>query len=164
MKSLAAAGATSAGPALLKIVGDPVVDPAIHEEATAAFGALAGREHTGVLLDLLTHRSPFVRATAMRALARIDADMFLSALASLDADPDWTVRVAQAQALGALPAQRGEPRLRSMLSDEDPRVVPAVAPRWPPAMRQASSVSPWLTSSVRVTSCCGPRQQRPLPI
>jgi cyclophilin family peptidyl-prolyl cis-trans isomerase/HEAT repeat protein len=126
VKSLAAAGATTAAPALLKIVGDPSVDPAIHEEAMAAFGTLAGREHTGVLLDLLTHRSALVRAAAVGALARIDADSFLSALASLDSDPDWTVRVAQAQALGTLPAQRGEPRLRSMLSDDDPRVPPAV--------------------------------------
>jgi len=126
MKSLAGAGATTAAPALLKIVGDSSVDPAIHEEAMAAFATLAGREHTAVLLDLLTHRSAFVRAAAAGALARIDADTLLSALASLDPDPDWTVRVAQAQALGALPAQRGEARLRSMLSDEDPRVPPAV--------------------------------------
>jgi cyclophilin family peptidyl-prolyl cis-trans isomerase len=52
--------------------------------------------------------------------------MVLVALASLDPDMDWTVRVAQAQALGSLPNARGEARLRSMLNDEDVRVAPAV--------------------------------------
>ena len=84
-----------------------------------AFGTLAGHEQVNVLLDLLTHRTPAIRAAAVRALARIDADVFLSTLASLDPDEDWTVRTAYAQALGAIPDRRGEPRLRAMLSDED---------------------------------------------
>ena len=62
----------------------------------------------------------------MRALARVDADGFILALAGLEPDTDWTVRVAQAQALGTLPTQRGFPRLRSMLTDADSRVIPAV--------------------------------------
>jgi hypothetical protein len=74
----------------------------------AAFATLAGREHTAVLLDLLTHRSAFVRAAAAGALARIDADTLLSALASLDPIRTGPYASAQAQALGALPAQRGE--------------------------------------------------------
>jgi cyclophilin family peptidyl-prolyl cis-trans isomerase/HEAT repeat protein len=126
MKSLAASGSTTALPALLKIVGDSAADRALHEEATAAFGALAGRDQTPVLLDLLSHPAAYVRAVAIRALARVDPDLTLSALASLDPDPDWTVRVAQAQALAALPTQRGLPRLRSTLDDEDIRVAPAV--------------------------------------
>jgi cyclophilin family peptidyl-prolyl cis-trans isomerase/HEAT repeat protein len=126
MKSLAASGATAAAPALLAIVGDRASDRALSEEAMAAFGSLAGREHSGVLLDLLSHPAPAVRGAAVRALARIDPDTALSALASLDPDPDWTVRVAQAQALGGLSGSRGALRLRSMLGDEDVRVVPAV--------------------------------------
>jgi cyclophilin family peptidyl-prolyl cis-trans isomerase/HEAT repeat protein len=126
IRSLGAAGATAAVPVLMKIIGDPAADTAVQEEAMTAFGTLAGRQHLDVVIDLLTHRSAFMRAAAVRALERIDQDVLLSALASLDLDPDWTVRVAQAQALGALSARRGEPRLRSMLADSDVRVIPAV--------------------------------------
>jgi cyclophilin family peptidyl-prolyl cis-trans isomerase len=126
MRSLAASGSAAVTPVLLRIVGDATADSVLREEAMTAFGTLAGHEQVNVLLDLLTHRTPAMRAAAVRALARIDAGVFLSTLASLDADEDWTVRTAYAQALGAIPDRRGEPRLRTMLSDEDVRVVPAV--------------------------------------
>ena len=47
----------------------------------------------------------------MRALARVDPETFLPTLAGLDAGRDWTVRVAQAAALGTLPPARSLPRL-----------------------------------------------------
>ena len=78
------------------------------------------------MLDLLGDASADVRATAMRALVRVDPESFLSALASLDSDPDWRVRAAQAEALGKLSGGQGIPRLRSMLADNDARVIPAV--------------------------------------
>ena len=52
-----------------------------------------------LLLDLVSDPVPAVRGSALRALARVDPSTFLSALAGLDADRDWTVRVAQATAL-----------------------------------------------------------------
>ena len=53
-------------------------------------------------------------------------ESFTLTLSGLDADPDWTVRVAQATALGTLPAGVGVPRLQLMLEDRDNRVLPAV--------------------------------------
>jgi cyclophilin family peptidyl-prolyl cis-trans isomerase/HEAT repeat protein len=126
IRSLGASGTTAIVPQLLRILGDPAVDPVLRDEAMTAYGTLAGREQIDVLLELLTHRAPSIRAAAVRALARVDGDVFLSVVASLDQDEDWTVRTAHAQALGSLARGRGEPRLRTMLADEDVRVVPAV--------------------------------------
>jgi cyclophilin family peptidyl-prolyl cis-trans isomerase/HEAT repeat protein len=126
MRTLATAGAGDVAPALVRILGDRSAEVMLRIEAAAAFGALAGRDEVDLLLDLLSDSVPTVRGLAMRALARVDGDTFLAVLAGLDADPDWTVRVAQAQALGTLPDQRGLPRLRQMLDDGDVRVLPEV--------------------------------------
>ncbi len=62
----------------------------------------------------------------MQALARVDPATFLTALASLDADREWSVRVAMANALGTLPSAQSLPRLTVMLQDPDQKVIPAV--------------------------------------
>ena len=126
VRTLAAAGDTAVSPLLVKILAERGTDATLRLEAMTAFGTLAGAAHVDLLLDLLSHPQPAIRAAALRALARVDADVFLSSLASLDADADWTVRVAQAQALGTVPAERGGIRLLSMLTDRDARVIPAV--------------------------------------
>jgi cyclophilin family peptidyl-prolyl cis-trans isomerase len=69
---------------------------------------------------------PAIRAAALQALARVDPATFVTALASLDADREWTVRVAVANALGTLPAAQSVPRLTEMLQDPDQKVIPAV--------------------------------------
>src|SRR5678810_331287 len=79
-----------------------------------------------LLLDLVSDTAPAIRGGAMRALAQIDPDTFLQTLSGLDPDSDWTVRAAQADALAALPPERGTARLSAMLADRDQRVVPAV--------------------------------------
>jgi cyclophilin family peptidyl-prolyl cis-trans isomerase len=81
---------------------------------------------------------PAIRAVALRALARVDPDVFIATLAGIEADPDWTVRAAEASALGSLPAERAMPRLTLLLQDRDVRVVPAaiaaVAEAKPPGL------------------------------
>jgi len=126
MRSLSANGSADVAPALLKIVRDPSANPVLKTEAASAFASLAGHQHLDLVLDLLGDSSPDVRATAMRALVRVDPESFLSALASLDSDSDWRVRAAQAEALGKLSSGQGIPRLRAMLADDDARVTPAV--------------------------------------
>jgi cyclophilin family peptidyl-prolyl cis-trans isomerase len=64
----------------------------------------------------------------MRALARLAPETFIETLSGLDPDRDWTVRVAQASALGTLPPELGGPRLLAMLQDPDQRVAAAVLP------------------------------------
>ena len=126
LRSLASSGASGVVPALLRAIGDASSPTWLHDEAMTAFGTLAGREQVDALLELLGHRHAATRATAARSLARVDADLFLSALATLEPDAEWTVRAAQAQALGTLPGRRGDARLRVMLDDEDHRVQAAV--------------------------------------
>jgi cyclophilin family peptidyl-prolyl cis-trans isomerase len=91
-----------------------------------AFGTVVTASALDLLLDLVSNPTPAIRGAALGALARVDPDAFVSTLASLDADRDWTVRVALANALGTLPAPRSAPRLTVMLQDQDQRVIPAV--------------------------------------
>jgi cyclophilin family peptidyl-prolyl cis-trans isomerase/HEAT repeat protein len=126
IRALAAIGHAPAGPVLAAIVADAKADPALRLEALAALGALRPPAVTDLLLDLISDPWPPLRGGAMRALAAVDPDTFLSALSGLDADRDWTVRAAQAAALGTLPAARAQPRLTTMIRDPDQRVIPAV--------------------------------------
>jgi cyclophilin family peptidyl-prolyl cis-trans isomerase/HEAT repeat protein len=126
VRSLAAVRDPGAVPVFIKIVADVKSDPTLRLEAMNALGALVTTEHIDLLLDLVSNSVPGIRGAALQALARVDPDTFLTALASLDADRDWTVRVAVATALGTLPSTRSLPRLTLMLQDPDPKVIPAV--------------------------------------
>ena len=126
MRTLASSGAAEAKPELVVLLGDPATERAVRIEAATAYGALAGAGDVDLILDLFSDPLPAVRAVAMRTLARVAGDTFLGVLAGLDPDEAWTVRAAQAQALGTLPQARGVPRLRQMLGDGDVRVIPAV--------------------------------------
>jgi cyclophilin family peptidyl-prolyl cis-trans isomerase/HEAT repeat protein len=116
----------------LQRVGDPRAASALMAlintpgRFTASFGALVTAEHVELLLDLLSNSLPAIRAAALQALARVDPPTFVTALASLDPDREWTVRVAMANALGTLPAAQSVPRLTEMLQDPDQKVIPAV--------------------------------------
>ncbi len=126
VRSLVSVRDVAAVPVLIKLVGDTSLDPTLRLEAVIAFGALATTQHTELLLDLLSHSVPAIRAAALQSLARVDPDTFLTALASLDQDREWSVRVATANALGTLPAARSVPRLNVLLQDPDQKVIPAV--------------------------------------
>ena len=126
IRALAALGDAGVLPILSRMMVDGSLDAALRNESITAFATLADRRAQERLVDLLFDRVPLVRAGATRALARIAPEDFLVTLSGLDADPDWTVRVAQATALGSLPGGGGSTRLQLMLTDQDPRVVPAV--------------------------------------
>jgi cyclophilin family peptidyl-prolyl cis-trans isomerase len=67
-----------------------------------------------------------MRAAALRAAAAIDQESFVAVLAGMEPDRHWRVRAALAEALGTFPAELATDRVRSMLQDEDKRVIPAV--------------------------------------
>jgi cyclophilin family peptidyl-prolyl cis-trans isomerase/HEAT repeat protein len=126
VRALAALGDQASVSVLTKIVTDRTITGALKVEAMAALGTLIDVRGIDLLLDLVSAPVPSVRATAFTALARLEPSTFLSVLAGLDADADWTVRVAVATALGGLSGEQGVPRLTVMLQDRDGRVVPAV--------------------------------------
>jgi len=126
IRALADIGHAPATPVLAAVVADAKADPALRLEALSALGTLRAEGTTELLLDLVSDPAPALRAGAMRALAAVDVATFLTALSGLDPDRDWTVRVAQAGALGTLTAEQAHPRLTTMLRDADQRVLPAV--------------------------------------
>jgi cyclophilin family peptidyl-prolyl cis-trans isomerase/HEAT repeat protein len=126
VRSLTSLRDSGAVPVLIKIVADTASDPTLRLEAANAFGTLVTADHVELLLDLVSHSVPGIRAAALQALARVDPATFLTALASLDPDREWSVRVAMANALGTLPSAQSLPRLTVMLQDQDPKVIAAV--------------------------------------
>ena len=126
IRAIAAIGDPAAVPALTRIVSDAEVDSILRVEAMTALATVAGNSSLDVMLDLLSDSSPTIRGLAMRSLARIDPEGFLVTLSGLDPDRDWTVRNAQAAALGSLPSGQGVPALMTFLEERDPRIVPAV--------------------------------------
>lgn len=126
IRALAALGDRGALPLVTRIVGNRATDAVIRLEAMNTLAALADARTADLLVELVSDSAPAIRGTAMRALARVDPDTFTATLSGLDADPDWTVRVAQAGALGGLPDGQGFARLSMMAADADIRVVPAV--------------------------------------
>ena len=125
IRALASIGDRAARPALIKFLADRAADPNLRIEAMTAFSTLADGEDVDVVIELIADPHPFVRGSALRTLARVDPDVFIATLAGLEPDRDWSVRVAEAGALGTLPAERSLPRLSLLLRDRDPRVVPA---------------------------------------
>ena len=117
----------SAGAApLLKIIRDRATPPTLRLEAVAAIGGINAPGVSDLLLDLLADPSADVRAAALRANAASDPQGFVTALSGLDPDPNWSVRAALATVLGTLDREIGLPRLTTMLSDSDQRVIPSV--------------------------------------
>ena len=103
---------------------------ALHDEIRAevvrAIGALRVADSTDLLLDLVTDRTPAVRAEALGALVRADPERFLVTLSGLDPDTHWTVRAALAAAVAELPIETATPLLEPMARDQDQRVLPTV--------------------------------------
>ena len=114
IRALAALGDRPSLPLVTRIVSDSKADPAIRLEAMTALAALADARTADILVELVADAAPAVRALAMRALARVDAETFTATLSGLDADPDWTVRVAQAARSGHTAR---EPGIRAPLGD-----------------------------------------------
>ena len=126
IRALGRIGDRAAGPALLEQIRSAKADPQVRMEAVLAIGGIAGEGVFDTLLDVLADRSPAMRSAALRALARLDPEGFVTVLSGLDPDSHWSGRSALAEVLGTLPPASGLPRLRTMIGDEDPRVIPAV--------------------------------------
>src|SRR4051812_14569168 len=124
VRALATIGNARAVPAVVKLASD-ATDPNVRLQAVTALGTLKAAEGLAIVQDLLTDSWPAMRAAALRAAASIDVDNFILILSGMEPDRDWTVRAALADVLGTMGPQAIE-RTRSMLRDEDRRVVPSV--------------------------------------
>ena len=78
------------------------------------------------LVALVADRNPWLRGAAFGALADTSPEDFALVLSGLDADPDFRVRQALAQALGRQKEEMSLGVLRAMLQDPDPRVLASV--------------------------------------
>jgi HEAT repeat protein/cyclophilin family peptidyl-prolyl cis-trans isomerase len=126
IRALGRIGDPSAAGPLLRIIRDARADPQIRLEAANAIGGVRDPQVFDVLTDLMFEAGPAYRASALRALAAVDQQTFITLLSSLDPDKDWTVRATLATVLGGLPIEIGLPRLMTMLNDADQRVIPSV--------------------------------------
>ena len=113
-------------PVFEKIVAGTATDSILRLEAANALAAQHDPESLDFIIDLMSDPAPGIRGAAIRALAAIDSETFLTTLSGLDPDRDWTVRTSLADALAMLPGEQGQARLVSMLQDRDLRVIPAV--------------------------------------
>ena len=124
VRALATIGDRRAVPPLVKLASD-AADPNVKLQAVTALGTLKAAEGLPVVQDYLTDSWPTMRAAALRAAASIDLDNFVLVLSGMEPDRDWTVRAALADVLGTMGPQAID-RMRSMVRDEDRRVVPSV--------------------------------------
>jgi HEAT repeat protein/cyclophilin family peptidyl-prolyl cis-trans isomerase len=129
VRALGRIGDSSAAAPLLKLVQAADTEPHLRLEAISALGGFRNALAPGTidtLLDLLTDKNPSVRAASLRSVSSLDPDGFITVLSGLDPDSHWSVRATLADVLGGLTPEAALPRLTSMLSDTDQRVVPHV--------------------------------------
>jgi len=126
VSSLGRLGASRAVSPLLRLLRYPDLPLPLQRATITALGDLRASEATNVLLDLLSHKHPLMRAEALQALAKISPETFSLVLSGLDPDRDWTVRAALARVLGSLNLEFSTSRLKIMLRDSDQRVVASV--------------------------------------
>jgi cyclophilin family peptidyl-prolyl cis-trans isomerase/HEAT repeat protein len=122
IRMLGAAGGTAAVAPLLDLAFARSEPVAITIEAIAALGALGAPSAFDALVDLVKDSRPSVRAAALSAAAKADAEGFLLVLSGIGPDRDWTVRAALAPVLGSLPADRVTAAIEELTEDEDARV------------------------------------------
>jgi cyclophilin family peptidyl-prolyl cis-trans isomerase/HEAT repeat protein len=125
VRGLALLGDARGGAVLRRLITSAQVNQNLQLEAIVALGQLRQPAAVDLLIDLASAQWPSVRAAALQALARTDADTFISAISGLDPDAHWSVRAALATALGGMEKERAEAPLMNLLRDGDQRVIPS---------------------------------------
>ena len=106
----------------------PTITDALRAEALDALAHQSDVVGIDLFEELISARWPYLRAAAIRGLARTSPDTLLLVLSSLPPDADWRVRAAVAEGLSFASRDIAEYRLKLVLADpeEDRRVIPAV--------------------------------------
>lgn len=122
LRALATFQDSALAPAVGRLLGD--ADPNVALAAAEALGPLGG-EHAAALLEpiALDHAARLpLRAAALSALIRVDADRGAAAALALADSPDWLARLYAARALGAGRWASAEQLLRRLAADADSRI------------------------------------------
>jgi cyclophilin family peptidyl-prolyl cis-trans isomerase/HEAT repeat protein len=122
IRALGRTGDARAVQPLMALLSTRATPPNLVLETISALGALGDPRAFTRMLDLFSAPSPQVRAGAMAAAAKMDAEGFLLALSSSEIDRDWSVRAALASVLGSLPAETARPAITALADDTDTRV------------------------------------------
>lgn len=126
IRALAQIGAPEGAAPILGVLNADGAPPNVQLEAMAALGTLKSAAALPYIQDRLTDDWPIMRAAAIRTAAAIDPQGFVMVLSGMPPDPHWLPRAAVAEVLGAASGTNGLDRLRSMLTDQDKRVVAVV--------------------------------------
>jgi HEAT repeat protein/cyclophilin family peptidyl-prolyl cis-trans isomerase len=126
VRAIAALGDPGGGAVMRRLITAPRVEQNLQLEAITALAQLRDPSAVELLIDLISAQWPAVRAAALNALARTDADTFVTSISALDPDQHWSVRAALARTLGEFGRERAEAPLMAMLQDQDQRVIPPV--------------------------------------
>jgi HEAT repeat protein/cyclophilin family peptidyl-prolyl cis-trans isomerase len=100
--------------------------PAVKQDALAVLAAPT--LDRGLRDQLIAHvgsPDPGVRAAAIAALARVDAEQLALVLSGADPDPEWSVRAAVARSAAEIGGELGIGLAFGALQDQDARVIPA---------------------------------------
>jgi cyclophilin family peptidyl-prolyl cis-trans isomerase/HEAT repeat protein len=126
IRAIAQLGHRPAAEPLASLAAESTVHPNVRLEAVTALGVLRVPEGLPIAQDLMTDEWPALRSAALRAVAAIDQEDFITVLSGLEPDRDWRVRAALAGVIATLPPEIALERERAMLQDEDKRVIAAV--------------------------------------
>jgi len=104
IRALGRIGDPSAAEPLLKSIRDASTNPQVRLEAVSALGGIRGGVAglpgvNDMLLDLLTAEIPAIREAALRSIAAMDPENFVTILSALDPDSHWHVRATLAEVL-----------------------------------------------------------------
>ncbi len=91
-------------------------------EAMHALGAIADPATAEWLVDYLEDDWVALRSAAQAALAKADAEMFMTVLSGIDIDAEWSARAALATALGGFAPDLAAARLEQLGRDPDVKV------------------------------------------
>ena len=125
MRAVAQLNGSDAADALVRLAGDAAADPNVRLEAITALGVLRAPSGLQIAQDMMTDPWPAMRIAATRAASAIDPENFLIVFASIERDPEWSVRAGLVPIIATLPTDVAVERLRELLADEDKRVWPA---------------------------------------
>lgn len=125
VRSLGQIGTADGVTALRRLAQAKDTEPNVRLEAVTALGAVRDAASLNVMLDLLAHPWPAMRAAALRGGRAADPEHFPAILSGLDPDPHVSVRTALASMLAELDAEVAVPRLTQLAADADVRVLPA---------------------------------------